>query len=477
MKTLFIIGALLTLLILAPLTAQAEDMTLPAPILVQANVAAVNDGPGGQTDPHISGDWVSYTDNSTFRINIQNLAQGSASDRPIQRPDSTYDSLSDISGSQIVFMRADDLGSMGIYSSEINPSGDPNVAQAVAPVEGSLRRRSVVGSGTIAWEDRGYDSSSSAQPEIAVYDPAVGQASRLTNDTMSDQWPALSSDGSAVVWVKCASTTSCDVWKAERANGWTAVQLTGVAGEPDGNESLPDTDGGIVVYGSTASGDDDIYYRPIAGGPATHLSMPGFQRNPNINGNLISFESSAAPGAQFDLMVYDLSTQILYQVTNTAISESLSDISAGPGGLVRVVWAQPKGVSPYDMDVYALDSLLQPPQPPSLTVRPLFDNSHAHRAGSVVPLRFQILNGEGVNISSPALVLTATGLVKKDNSSVTAVIDDAGNANADSAFRFDESLQGYVFNLSTKNMAPGTWQGQFQVSGYPSTYTVEFDLR
>lgn len=476
MRKLFVIGALATLFALAPLNARAEDVSLPAPIQVEANISVVNNGAGTQIDPHISGDWVSYSDNSVFGIRIQNLALGPASDRLIPQASGLNDELSDISGRQIVFRRADDGPSQVIYTSQIDDAGDPTVAQAVDPAVGSSRRRSVVGSGTIAWEDRGYDSSNS-QPEIGVYDPAAGQTKRLTTDTVSDQWPAVSSDGSAVVWVKCASATACDVWKATRAGNWDPVQVTGLEGEPDGNESVPDTDGGIVVYGSNASGDDDIYYRPIAGGAATHLSMPGNQRNANISGNLISFESNAGPATQFDLMVYDLSTHVLYQITNTPVSENLSDFSAGSGGLVRLVWSQWKVADASDQDVYAASAVLRPPQSQSLEVRPLFDNAHAHRAGSVVPLRLQILNGEGVNISSPDLVLTATGLVKKDNTSVTAVVDDAGNANPDKAFRYDASLQGYVFNLSTKGMTAGTWQGQFQVSGYSGTYTVEFDLR
>jgi len=91
------------------------------------------------------------------------------------------------------------------------------------------------------------------------------------------------------------------------------------------------------------------------------LDLPGIQRNPNIAGNFIAFESSAGVGAQFDIFLYDLATTHLYQLTNTPISETLTDVTTGPGGLVRVAWAQPKQVSPYDMDVYALSLVPQAP--------------------------------------------------------------------------------------------------------------------
>jgi hypothetical protein len=97
--------------------------------------------------------------------------------------------------------------------------------------------------------------------------------------------------------------------------------------------------------------------------------------------------------------------------------------------------------------------------------------------GSVFPIRLQLLDAQSNNISSPSLVLTVTGLVQKDGSAVSAVVDDAGNANPDSAFRYDETLGGYAYNLSTKGMATGTWELQFTVSGDSTTYRIGFDLR
>lgn len=458
---------------------RADALPLPAPIVLAGPVTVVNDGPSGQSDPHISGAWVSYTDNAVVSVRIQNVAV-TGSDSAIAHPAGSYDSLSDISSGQVVWMRAWSSGHQGIYSAQIDAAGNPGEANEVLPLAGALRRRPAAGGGVIAFEDRSYSAASGAEPEITLFDPAAsGEPVRLTTDELADQVPAVSPDGSTVVWVKCPDSvrpTPCDVWQATRDQDgtWTSLQLTGAAG----HESLPATDGIYVVYGSNEGGDDNIVYQPVGGGEPTMLALPGIQRNANISDGVILFESSAALGVQFDLFAYDLTTGLLYQITNTAVSEALSDISVGGDGQIHVVWAQPKMVYPYDMDVYAFRFERQYPQPqPALTVQPLFDTGKAHRAGSVVPVRFQLLDAGGANVSSPTLVVTATGLVQQDDIAALAVIEDAGNSSPDSTFRYDEALQGYIYNLSTKGMSPGTWVLQFSVGGDTRAYAIEFDLR
>ena len=53
------------------------------------------------------------------------------------------------------------------------------------------------------------------------------------------------------------------------------------------------------------------------------------------------------------------------------------------------------------------------------------------------------------NLSSPDIVLHATGVTRTSNDA-PGPLDDTGNANPDLDFRYDASLQGYVFNLSLK---------------------------
>jgi hypothetical protein len=59
-------------------------------------------------------------------------------------------------------------------------------------------------------------------------------------------------------------------------------------------------------------------------------------------------------------------------------------------------------------------------------------------------------------------------------------VEDAGNANPDSNFRFDASLGGsggYIYNLSTKGMSTGTWALRFRATGDPTLHRLEFQLK
>jgi hypothetical protein len=88
-RLLAVIGILVMLLGLLPgsVFAQAREsaqVIVPVPGgPLTVNVAVVNDSAGGQTDPHVSGDWASYTDNSVYGIRFQNLDMGIPSDRRV----------------------------------------------------------------------------------------------------------------------------------------------------------------------------------------------------------------------------------------------------------------------------------------------------------------------------------------------------------------------------------------------------------
>ncbi len=76
-------------------------------------------------------------------------------------------------------------------------------------------------------------------------------------------------------------------------------------------------------------------------------------------------------------------------------------------------------------------------------------------------------------------MVTAKTLTKSDNSA-SSVVDDSGAANSpDMNFRYDATLNGYIFNLSTKGLTTGTWVVTFTVNGVsdPSYYYVHFDVK
>jgi len=106
----------------------------------------------------------------------------------------------------------------------------------------------------------------------------------------------------------------------------------------------------------------------------------------------------------------------------------------------------------------------------------LFDQSKANKAGSAVPVKLQLCDGSGGNYSSPATAVTATGLTLVSTSAGFAA-QDSGNANPDSNFRYDASLAGYIFNLSSKGLPTGTYLLHFKVQGDPADHTLQFQVR
>jgi hypothetical protein len=104
----------------------------------------------------------------------------------------------------------------------------------------------------------------------------------------------------------------------------------------------------------------------------------------------------------------------------------------------------------------------------------LYDQTKAHKAGSTVPIKLQVCNFNGASVSSPAISVVATGIVQVANNA-PGVLEDSGNANPDNQFRFTGDA--YVFNLSTKNLAQGTYAIIFTVGGDATPHMLQFQVR
>jgi hypothetical protein len=108
-------------------------------------------------------------------------------------------------------------------------------------------------------------------------------------------------------------------------------------------------------------------------------------------------------------------------------------------------------------------------------VRVLYDETKTHKSGSTVPVKLQLTNASGANVSSPTLVVKSVG-TKLVSKNAAGVPEDAGKSNPDSDFRYDAGLGGYVFNLKTTGYAPGTYVLTFRVAGDPTAHTVQFRI-
>ncbi|WP_205520332.1 TolB family protein [Pyxidicoccus caerfyrddinensis] len=329
LRTLALVSSLLPAL--SPALAQMEARP------ITGTPKVVNAGPGDQTDPHVSGPLVAYTNEvrGTSEIRYHDLT--TEQDAAIPN-NGAFDFVSDVSGGTVVFTRVG--SSSSIYTFDVVSPGSTPVE--LAPQQGSSRRAAVIGGRTVAWQDFGF-TGNTLQPEIAAFNLDTGVLTRLTQDTLQDRTPAVAPDGKTVVWAKCdAQGQACNIWEA-RWNGddFTTQALTGAEGE----ESQPDTNGEVVVYASTrivdGVSDRDIYWKPVGGGTEQRLALPGLDANPSISGSLVAFERKAPEKSDFDIVLYDLKSQTLYVLTSGSENENLNDLSMTEDGTVRVVWTSP----------------------------------------------------------------------------------------------------------------------------------------
>ncbi|HEV2901844.1 MAG TPA: thrombospondin type 3 repeat-containing protein [Gaiellaceae bacterium] len=345
---------LLCAALLATLPATALGADPPAPITPATTTELIHGGPGSQTDPHISGSLVSYVNRisaSDTTIRYHDLGTGSNNAIP-----GHLDQLSDVFGSTVVFQRGSTSdSSRAIMAFNTATPALPPVE--LDPVPGARRAGSAIGGRTVAWQE--FTGNSSVASKMVAYDLDSGVATDLSEETMTNRDAAVSPDGRLIAWAKCAlGGVDCDIYVSTRnADGsWAgAIQLTG----PGDEAILPDTNGEVVTHASNRSGDFDIYWQQADGSNLMQLPLAGTQTNPNMSGSLISFESTEVGTVNADLLVWDLATERLYQLTNTpTVDETLNDISVSADSTVRVVHAQREGLPPSGNDVYATTFLL-----------------------------------------------------------------------------------------------------------------------
>ena len=475
--------ALATVVPMALLTAGAQ---VNAQVLLTGTVRTVSAGPGAQTDPHVSGSRISHTNRTTIgsEIVVFDLATGVSRAVPNDEGAVIFqDSVSDISGGAVVFTRREtSTSTQAIAFVELwDPTLTPTI---VAPLPGARRTSAEVGGDTIAFQQFTTASSSLAAVCVASVSHPSEPAHCLTDESFNHAAPDVSPDGNVVVFQRCLSpNVACDIYAATRsaAGSWgTPIAIT----TGGGNDLNPHTNGTIVVYSSDAvtTGDFDVYYAPVTGlGTATRLDFsdaPGSdEENPNISGGLISMERTLPGTTNADLYLFDIVTGTVFQLPPTPdVDEHLNDISVNADGTTNLAWAAVDPLNPMDSDnVYAFSFNLQAP---SYRACPLFDTSRSFKAGRVAPLKIQLCDASGANLSDPTRVLTATGVAQLDGSASSLLEPDSpGEANADGIFRYDAMLGGYIFNLSTAGLTTGTWELQFRVSGESAVYGIRFDVK
>jgi len=391
---------------------------------VGGSPVTIHAGTGDQNDPHVSGDWMAYTSDLTIRYYnfVTNV------DAQIPLGASSRDLLSDISGSKIVFCRVItgiktavmvfDAATPAVPPVEINPS------------TGTTRIGSAIGGNTIAY----VDFSLEAHGELVIYDLLTASSRRATIDVALDANPSVSPDGNVVTWEKClTSFSNCDIWQAVRTG--TTWNVSVLADSVD-HEANPDSNGNLGVYDSLRNANLDVFWRSITAGSEFQLQMSSFEQNPSMAGNFVAVESRATLFDTTDIFVYDITTNLLYQITNTpSFTEQLNDITVLPDGRIRVVWSEHEEDGFDQRNIKSATFSLAPPDvtPPVITPPATITANATMPAGAIV--NFAVQASDNVGVVSLICVPPSGGVFPIGVTEVQCTARDAAGNTSTSGFR------------------------------------------
>lgn len=104
----------------------------------------------------------------------------------------------------------------------------------------------------------------------------------------------------------------------------------------------------------------------------------------------------------------------------------------------------------------------------------LYDPSKAVKSGAAYPIKLQLCDINGNNVSSASTVLQAVNVAQVSSTSDGEVIS-AGESNPDNNFRFDNGS--YVLNLKTKGLSTGVYNLYFTAGSDPLQHAVQFQVK
>src|SRR4051812_29972912 len=180
---LFVAAALLTVNATSNrLVSNASPLQAGSVPILTGTFQTINNGPGNQTNPHVSRNLASYTaiDAITGQSTLHYWDFATGTDSVI--PGNSIDLLSDISAGRIAF-------------TEVHEDGDhvivyDTISQTNTIVPGASRSNPAIGGNVVAFEDRIF-LPNPRMSEISLYDLSTGTVTRQTSDALFDQNPAV----------------------------------------------------------------------------------------------------------------------------------------------------------------------------------------------------------------------------------------------------------------------------------------------
>ena len=104
----------------------------------------------------------------------------------------------------------------------------------------------------------------------------------------------------------------------------------------------------------------------------------------------------------------------------------------------------------------------------------LYDPNKAVKSGATYPIKLQLCDINGNNVSSADIVVHAVGVGQVSSTSYGDVIA-SGNSNPDNNFRFESGY--YIYNLKTSGLGTGIYNLYFTAGSDPVLHTVQFQVK
>lgn len=289
------------------------------------------------------------------------------------------------------------------------------------------------------------------------------------------------------------------------ANGWASMRIGSHAITPDGrgviltslDQDLVADDTNIVIDvfrkelpADTPAG-SDVPADPVD--PATGETPVGLVFDivtvPGDTSVTVSDTGPALPsGFQLGSQYLDIKTTAVFSGAIRVCADYDPATTSDPAALQLLhyeggAWVNiTTGYDPVAHQVCGETTSLSPfvlATPPPLGVRSLLEEGRVFKAGSTIPIRVQIVDGSGANVSAADLPLVATGVRLVSTQTDWAVPEDPGESNPDRGFTFTDADRGpgYRFNLKTTGFAAGTYALRFTVGIGGPALSVEFQVR
>jgi beta propeller repeat protein len=415
----------------------------------------VTNAPADQFDPAMSGNLVVYTDFSGVDADVwyTDLVTGTA--HPVSTAPGDQQ-LTGVSNNRIVFT---DWNTMDVIVFDVTTGHTQNLTLGA----GSNSLDPAIGHNLVAWTD---DRDGNA--EIYARDLSTGEERRITQSTLVDQSPTVG-DG-IIAWERCDGY-ACDIFVYEWATGNTR-QLTAT---PYASERFPDVHGRTVVFQREQGTpiDKDIVAIDLDAVGEKVLSLAGDQENPHISGDFVAFNDSASGTPHIGL--WQLSTGAYFQATQGASGQYLNDIDGN-----RIVYSDNRAgtldIWMYTFSIqdscaegdYVFAGFQQPINP---------DGSSIFKLGRTIPVKIMLTDCAGQNASTATV---AIGISRVSDAILGQEeeldVESPGNANSGNLFRYDASSGEYIFNLSTKGYAKGTYKAYAKLENGQS-HSVNFSLK